>query len=228
VSHHPEVCASRQPDPGVLGQRPALFKGAARSTTQPPRASHRARGFAADLPMALIEQEFSPLPEIEIPGEVRDIYKLWRPTPLLSRAPPRKSAPTPARIYYKYEGVSPAGSHKPNTASRRPITTSRRASSGWPRDWRGAVGQRPVAGREHVRPRVHVLHGAGQLRSEALPPHDDERLGRGGLRQPSRTHSREGGSGGASGFAGSLGIAISEAVEDAATHGIPTIRWAAC
>ena len=67
-------------------------------------------------PMALIEQEVSPAPEIEIPEEVRETYKLWRPTPLYRARRLERDLDTPAHIYYKYEGVSPAGSHKPNTA----------------------------------------------------------------------------------------------------------------
>jgi tryptophan synthase beta chain len=67
-------------------------------------------------PMALIEQEVSGEPEIEIPDEVRDVYKLWRPSPLYRARRLERALDTPAHIYYKYEGVSPAGSHKPNTA----------------------------------------------------------------------------------------------------------------
>jgi tryptophan synthase beta chain len=67
-------------------------------------------------PMGLIEQEVSAEPEIEIPEEVREIYKLWRPTPLYRARRLERALDTPAHIYYKYEGVSPAGSHKPNTA----------------------------------------------------------------------------------------------------------------
>ncbi|MFN8133458.1 MAG: TrpB-like pyridoxal phosphate-dependent enzyme [Solirubrobacteraceae bacterium] len=67
-------------------------------------------------PMGLIGQEVSMEPEIEIPEEVREAYKLWRPTPLYRARRLEKALDTPARIYYKYEGVSPAGSHKPNTA----------------------------------------------------------------------------------------------------------------
>src|SRR6476646_2731320 len=71
---------------------------------------------AAIFPMGLIEQEVSAEPEIEIPDEVRDIYRLWRPTPLFRARRLERELETPAHIYYKYEGVSPAGSHKPNTA----------------------------------------------------------------------------------------------------------------
>src|SRR6266571_2608137 len=67
-------------------------------------------------PMGLIEQEVSAEPAIEIPDEMRDIYKLWRPTPLLRARRLERALDTPAHLYYKYEGVSPAGSHKPNTA----------------------------------------------------------------------------------------------------------------
>jgi tryptophan synthase beta chain len=71
---------------------------------------------AAIFPMGLIEQEVSAEPEIEIPDEVRDIYRQWRPTPLFRARRLERELETPAHIYYKYEGVSPAGSHKPNTA----------------------------------------------------------------------------------------------------------------
>jgi tryptophan synthase beta chain len=67
-------------------------------------------------PMALIMQEVSPEPEVEIPDPVREVYKLWRPTPLFRARRFERELDTPAHIYYKYEGVSPAGSHKPNTA----------------------------------------------------------------------------------------------------------------
>ena len=67
-------------------------------------------------PMELILQEVSSERYIEIPEEVREIYKLWRPTPLIRARRLEKLLGTPAHIYYKHEGVSPAGSHKPNTA----------------------------------------------------------------------------------------------------------------
>jgi tryptophan synthase beta chain len=66
--------------------------------------------------MGLIEQEVSPEPLVEIPPEVREAYKLWRPTPLFRARRLERALDTPAHVYYKYEGVSPAGSHKPNTA----------------------------------------------------------------------------------------------------------------
>ena len=67
-------------------------------------------------PEALIMQEVSTDEWIDIPGEVIDIYRLWRPTPLLRATRLERALDTPARIYFKYEGGSPAGSHKPNTA----------------------------------------------------------------------------------------------------------------
>src|SRR4051794_41968142 len=66
--------------------------------------------------MGLIQQEVSAEPYIEIPEEVREAYKLWRPTPLYRALRLERALDTPAHVYYKYEGVSPAGSHKPNTA----------------------------------------------------------------------------------------------------------------
>jgi tryptophan synthase beta chain len=66
--------------------------------------------------MALIGQEMSMQREIEIPEPVREVYRQWRVTPLYRARRLEKALQTPARIYYKYEGVSPAGSHKPNTA----------------------------------------------------------------------------------------------------------------
>ena len=67
-------------------------------------------------PMAVIEQEMSAEREIDIPDPVREVYRQWRPSPLFRARRLEKALNTPARIYYKYEGVSPAGSHKPNTA----------------------------------------------------------------------------------------------------------------
>ncbi|MCL4873530.1 TrpB-like pyridoxal phosphate-dependent enzyme [bacterium] len=70
----------------------------------------------AIFPMSLIEQEVASERWIEIPEEVRNIYRLWRPSPLYRAHRLEAALKTPARIYYKYEGVSPAGSHKPNTS----------------------------------------------------------------------------------------------------------------
>ncbi|WIV52629.1 TrpB-like pyridoxal phosphate-dependent enzyme [Amycolatopsis nalaikhensis] len=67
-------------------------------------------------PQALIEQEVTAERYVDIPEEVREVYRLWRPSPLFRARRLEKALGTPARIYYKYEGVSPVGSHKPNTA----------------------------------------------------------------------------------------------------------------
>ncbi len=67
-------------------------------------------------PMALILQEVSAERDIEIPEPVRDVYRMWRPSPLYRARRLEHALGTPAKIYYKYEGVSPGGSHKPNTA----------------------------------------------------------------------------------------------------------------
>ncbi len=67
-------------------------------------------------PMALIGQEVSAEPYIDIPGGVLDVLRLWRPSPLFRARRLERHLDTPAKIFYKYEGVSPAGSHKPNTA----------------------------------------------------------------------------------------------------------------
>ncbi len=87
----------------------------------PPRHPATGRPLTPDdlaplFPMALIMQEVSQEREIEIPEEVREIYRQWRPTPLFRARRLEAALDTPARIYYKYEGVSPTGSHKPNTA----------------------------------------------------------------------------------------------------------------
>jgi tryptophan synthase beta chain len=67
-------------------------------------------------PMALIGQEVSTESYVDIPEPVRDVYRLWRPTPLIRARRLEQALGTPAKIFYKYEGTSPAGSHKPNTA----------------------------------------------------------------------------------------------------------------
>ena len=67
-------------------------------------------------PMELILQEVSAERSIDIPEPIRDVYRMWRPTPLMRARRLEQKLGTPAKIYFKYEGVSPAGSHKPNTA----------------------------------------------------------------------------------------------------------------
>jgi tryptophan synthase beta chain len=171
-------------------------------------------------PMELIKQEVSRERWVEIPGPVRDIYRLWRPTPLYRAHRLEKVLDTPARIYYKWEGVSPAGSHKPNTAVAqayynaqegvRRITTETGAGQ-----WGSALA---LASRqfgleckvymvkisyEHKPYRRVMMEcwGAAVVAS----PSTDTRAGRAILAKDPASP-------------GSLGIAISEAVEDAATR----------
>jgi tryptophan synthase beta chain len=91
--------------------------------TPPPPPLHPGTGepvgpedLAPLFPMPLIEQEVTSERYVDIPPEVQDVYRLWRPSPLFRAHRLEQALGTPARIYYKYEGVSPAGSHKPNTA----------------------------------------------------------------------------------------------------------------
>ena len=129
--------------------------------------------------MALIEQEVSPEPEVEIPEPVREVYKLWRPTPLFRAHRFERELGTPARIYYKYEGVSPAGSHKPNSAvaqayANQQAGVRRLVTETGAGQWGSAL----ALACSPVRPRVPRLHGRRELRPEALPARDDGDLGR--------------------------------------------------
>jgi tryptophan synthase beta chain len=102
---------------------------------------------------------------------VREIYRLWRPIPLCRAVRLEQALGTPAKIFYKYEGVSPAGSHKPNSAvpqayynkqaGIKRLTTETGA---------GQWGSLDRLCRADVRARGAHLHGQGQLRPEALPP----------------------------------------------------------
>ncbi len=134
-------------------------------------------------PMALILQEVSGEREIEIPDPVREAYMLYRPSPLHRAHRLEKALDTPAHIYYKYEGVSPAGSHKPNTAIPQAFFNKqegvkRLATETGAGQWGSAL---VVRGRD-VRARGQGLHGPRELRPEAVPPdpHGDvRRPGRG-------------------------------------------------
>jgi len=101
----------------------AWYNVAADLPVAPPAVLHPGTGkpigpgdLAPLFPMAVIMQEISTERWIEIPEAVRDIYRLWRPSPLVRAGRLEKALDTPARIFFKYEGVSPSGSHKPNTA----------------------------------------------------------------------------------------------------------------
>lgn len=171
-------------------------------------------------PEELIAQEMSRELFIEIPGEVLEIYKLWRPTPLKRARNLEKYLKTPARIYYKDESVSPAGSHKPNTAIaqayyNKKAGISRLATETGAGQWGSALSlacnffdlkctvymvkvsfeQKPF------RKSLMQIWGGEVFAS----PSDKTEAGRKILAENPHT-------------TGSLGIAISEAVEDAATH----------
>jgi tryptophan synthase beta chain len=168
-------------------------------------------------PMGLIMQEVSMDPEIEIPDAVREIYRRWRPSPLYRARAFEKALGTPAHIYYKYEGVSPAGSHKPNSAvaqayENKQAGIERLATETGAGQWGSALAlacslfdmqcevwmvgasydQKPY------RRSMMETWGATVHRS----PSDLTEAGRAQAGHPT----------------GSLGIAISEAVETAATH----------
>jgi tryptophan synthase beta chain len=169
-------------------------------------------------PMALIAQEVSQERFIEIPEEVREVYKLWRPSPLFRAHRLEKALGTRAHIYYKYEGVSPAGSHKPNTAvaqayynkleGTRRITTETGAGQ-----WGSALSLAcQMFGIELKVYMVRVSYEQKPYRRSMI-----ETWGAKVVPSPSRDTK--------AGLAvldadpdspGSLGIAISEAVEDAA------------
>ena len=169
-------------------------------------------------PQAIIAQEVSSERWIEIPDQVREIYKMWRPTPLYRADRLEKALNTPARIYFKYEGVSPAGSHKPNTAvaqayynaqegTRRLTTETGAGQWGSALAFAGALFSLDVMvymvkvsyEQKPYRRALMETWGATVVPS----PTDRTQSGRGIL--AADPHSP-----------GSLGIAISEAVEDAA------------
>ena len=171
-------------------------------------------------PMGLIEQEVSPNRWIDIPDEVREIYKLWRPSPLFRAHRLEKALGTPAKIYYKYEGGSPAGSHKPNTAVpqayyNKIFGTKRIATETGAGQWGSSMALAcQMFGLECTVYMVKVSFSQKPYRksmmqlwgAEVIPsPSDRTNAGRSILaRYPDSN--------------GSLGIAISEAVEDAATR----------
>ncbi|HEY8377748.1 MAG TPA: TrpB-like pyridoxal phosphate-dependent enzyme [Nannocystis sp.] len=172
-------------------------------------------------PMELIAQEVSRERFIDIPEEVREIYKLWRPTPLLRARRLEKALGTTARIYYKYEGVSPSGSHKLNTAVAQAYYNKQAGVQGLTTEtgagqWGTALSQAcnffglecivyMVKVSYHQKPyRRAIIQSFGA--SVTASPSDTTNAGRAILAQdPDST--------------GSLGIAISEAVEVAATSG---------
>ncbi|GBD84788.1 tryptophan synthase beta chain [bacterium BMS3Abin02] len=175
---------------------------------------------AAIFPEALIGQEVSSERWIPIPEEVRDIYRMWRPSPLIRAHRLEEALGTPARIYYKYEGVSPAGSHKPNTAVaqayyNKQAGIGRLSTETGAGQWGSALA---LAGRlfgiEVIVYMVRVSFEQKPFRRSMMQtwgadvyasPSDRTDAGRGILAKDRESP-------------GSLGIAISEAVEEAATR----------
>lgn len=171
-------------------------------------------------PMELLKQEMSSERWIEIPEEVRELYRLWRPSPLCRARRLEKALDTPARIYYKYEGVSPAGSHKLNTAIpqayyNKKAGIKRLATETGAGQWGSALAMacnffglectvymvKVSYQQKPYRRSMMQLFGASVIPS----PSDKTESGRSILAQDPDS-------------LGSLGVAISEAVEDAVKH----------
>jgi len=171
-------------------------------------------------PMGLIEQEMSPERWIKIPEEILDIYTMWRPTPMYRAHRLEKALDTPAKIYYKWEGVSPAGSHKPNTAVAQAYYNKkegikRLCTETGAGQWGSAlcfagmlfglkvtVYMVKISYEQKPYRRVMMETWGGEVHPS---PTKLTNAGRGILKEHPDS-------------LGSLGIAISEAVEDAATH----------
>jgi len=166
-------------------------------------------------PMALIGQEVSAEPEVEIPEPVRDVYKLWRPTPLYRAHRLERELDTPARIYYKYEGVSPAGSHKPNSAvaqayANKEAGVERLVTETGAGQWGSALALAcSLFGLDCLVYMVGASYDQKPYRRAMM-----ESWGATVIRSPSDT--TDSGRAQAAHTTGSLGIAISEAVEVAA------------
>jgi tryptophan synthase beta chain len=187
-------------------------------------ATHKPVGpddLGAIFPMALIEQEVSTERWIDIPEEVLDIYGLWRPSPLYRAHRLEAALGTPAKIYYKYEGVSPAGSHKPNTSVpqayyNKKAGVKRIATETGAGQWGSALALAgSLFGIDVTVYMVKVSYQQKPYRRISMEtwgatvhasPSELTNSGRKILEADPESP-------------GSLGIAISEAVEDAATHG---------
>ena len=166
-------------------------------------------------PMGLIRQEVSPEPEVEIPEEVREAYKLWRPSPLFRARRLERALDTPARIYYKYEGGSPPGSHKPNSAvaqayENREAGIERLVTETGAGQWGSALSLAcSMFGLECLVYMVGASYDQKPYRRSMM-----EAWGATVIRSPSDT--TQAGRSQSEHDTGSLGIAISEAVEVAA------------
>ena len=139
-----QVGARRESAAGGLVQPRVRLAVAAAAPASPRHAAAVGPDDLAPIfPMALIQQEVATERYIDIPEEVRDVYRLWRPTPLYRARRLEKALDTPAQIYFKYEGVRPAGSHKPNTAvAAGLLQQAGRCQAADDRDRRGPVGLR--------------------------------------------------------------------------------------
>ncbi|GAC1445324.1 MAG: TrpB-like pyridoxal phosphate-dependent enzyme [Chloroflexota bacterium] len=171
-------------------------------------------------PMEIILQEVSSERYIPIPEEVRNVYRLYRPTPLYRARRLEKHLDTPAHIYYKYEGVSPAGSHKPNTAIpqayyNKKAGIRRLATETGAGQWGSALSMAcALFGLECTVYMVRASYDQKPYRRSLMHTYGAEVFA-----SPSdRTHSGRAILADNPDSTGSLGIAISEAVEDAATH----------
>jgi len=171
-------------------------------------------------PMELIKQEVSGECYIEIPDDVREIYRLWRPSPLIRATRLEQALGTPARIYYKYEGVSPAGSHKSNTAVaqawyNRQAGIPRLATETGAGQWGSALAMAcNMFGLELKVYMVKVSYQQKPYRRSMM-----QVWGADVVASPSHdTHAGNAILEADPDSPGSLGIAISEAVEDAATR----------
>ena len=179
-----------------------------------------AEDLAAIFPMPLIEQEVSTERWIDIPDEVRKIYSIWRPTPVIRAEKLEKYLDTPAHIYYKFEAASPAGSHKPNTAVAQAYYNkisgiNKLSTETGAGQWGSALsfaGQ--LLGLEVKVWMVKVSYNQKPYRKMMMhtwggtvypSPSDKTEFGRKLLAEDPNNM-------------GSLGLAISEAVEEAATH----------
>jgi tryptophan synthase beta chain len=168
-------------------------------------------------PMELIAQEVSTDAQVEIPEAVRELYKLWRPTPLYRAHRLERELDTPARIYYKYEGVSPAGSHKPNSAvaqayANKEAGIRRLVTETGAGQWGSALALAcSLFGLDCLVYMVGASYDQKPYRRAMM-----ETWGAEVIRSPSDT--TQSGRSQAEHTTGSLGIAISEAVEVAAQH----------
>jgi len=218
--HSKFLLADSQIPPVWVNVLPLLPEPLAPPLNPQTRAPLRPEDLQAIFPMEVIEQEFSPQREIDIPGEVMDIYRLWRATPLFRARRLEQALDTPAHIYYKYEGTSPAGSHKPNTAVPQAFYNKRAgirrlATETGAGQWGSALSLAcQLFGLECTVYMVRVSYDQKPYRRMMMHTWGAEVFA-----SPSEhTNSGRAVLAATPDSPGSLGIAISEAVEDAATH----------